>query len=390
MTTSGDGPYRLARPAYGEAGLADVLPGALAALGVTGMPDPLGLATGALAGVDRVAVLLVDGLGWCQVRAAAGYAPALADLVAGRGGVPPRVLTTGFPSTTPTSLVSLGTGAAPGRHGVLGFTVNVPGTDRVLTHIAWRDDPDPARWQPVPSLFDRATAAGVATTVVASGTFRGSGLTVATWGRPRYVPASGVEEVAAGMTAALAAGPGLVYGYHGAVDHAGHVYGLASAEWAAAAAEADALVGRLVAALPRGSALLVTADHGMLDVPPGNRLDMAAVPELAAGVRVVAGEARVRYLHAEPGAGPDVLAAWRAVLGDIAWVGTREEAVAEGWYGPVPPQHLARIGDVVAVCRADHAVFATGWEPPTVARLVGLHGGLTRAELEIPLLVARG
>jgi hypothetical protein len=152
----------------------------------------------------------------------------------------------------------------------------------------------------------------------------------------------------------------------------------------------DALVERLLGVLTPGAALVVTADHGMLDVPAGNRVDIAAVPELSAGVRVVAGEARVRYLHAEPGAERDVLAAWRDLLGATAWVGTRAEAVAQGWYGHVPPEHLARIGDVVAVCRTDHAVLASGWEPPGVARLVGMHGGLTRAELEIPLLVARG
>ena len=134
-------------PGYGRASLAEVLPGVLAALGVPGLPDPLGLA-GALAGVRRVAVLLVDGLGYHQLGTAAPAAPTLAEVAAGRLGTL-RELTCGFPSTTPTSLVTLGTGAVPGAHGILGFTVNVPGTARVLTHIDWGRDPDPLVWQPV-------------------------------------------------------------------------------------------------------------------------------------------------------------------------------------------------------------------------------------------------
>lgn len=129
------GPLRQVRPDYFGGSLADVMPSALAVLGVDRV-DPLGL-TAPLAGVRRIAVLLVDGLGWYQLPTAAPHAPTLTDLAARFG----RPLTCGFPSTTPTSLVSLGTGAAPGAHGVLGFHVNVPGTDRVLTHIDWPGSP---------------------------------------------------------------------------------------------------------------------------------------------------------------------------------------------------------------------------------------------------------
>src|SRR2546429_2610320 len=127
---------KVIRPRYGDASLADVIPGVLSALGLPGVADPLGLAAGPLAGVRRVAVLLVDGLGRYQLPLAAPYAPALTDVATGRLGAA-RVITSGFPSTTPVSLVSVGTGVPPGAHGVLGFNVRVPGTDRVLSHIQW-------------------------------------------------------------------------------------------------------------------------------------------------------------------------------------------------------------------------------------------------------------
>ncbi|PZG16769.1 alkaline phosphatase family protein [Micromonospora craterilacus] len=380
-------PLEIVAPGYGGGSLADVLPSALAVLGVPGAGDPLGL-TAALPGVRRIAVLLVDGLGWHQIPTAAPYAPTLAGLVATAG----RPLTCGFPSTTPTSLVTLGTGAAPGAHGVLGFTLRVPGTDRVLNHIDWADDPQPLRWQPVPTQLERARAAGVAVTVVSRPEFGGTGLTLAANRGGDYRGAAGVDALAATMLAALAAGPGptLVSGYHPDVDRNGHLSGVDSVPWRAAVAEVDALLARLVDGLPADAALLVTADHGQLDVPAGHRFDLDTDPRLRAGVRVVAGEPRVRYLHVAPGATADVVAAWSGVLGAAARVLTRAEAVATGWFGPVPEEHLGRLGDVVVICNDTYAVMASRSESPLLSRLVAFHGADTAAEMTIPLLVLRG
>ncbi|PZV98091.1 Type I phosphodiesterase / nucleotide pyrophosphatase [Micromonospora phaseoli] len=380
-------PLEVVAPAYGGGSLADVLPSALAVLGVPGATDLLEL-TAELSGVRRIAVLLVDGLGWYQIPTAAPYAPTLTGLTAAAG----RPLTCGFPSTTPTSLVTLGTGAPPGAHGVLGFTLRVPGTERVLNHIEWVDDPPPLRWQPVTTALQRARAAGVAVTVVSRPEFGGTGLTLAANRGGDYRGAAGVDAVAAAMLTALTAGSGptLVSGYHPDVDRHGHLSGVDSLPWRVAVTELDGLLARLVDGLPPDAALLVTADHGQLDVPDGHRFDLDTDPRLLDGVRVVAGEPRVRYLHVAPGATADVAAAWSGVLGAAARVLTRAEAVATGWYGPVATEHLGRIGDVVVVCNDTYAVMASRSDPPAVSRLVAFHGADTATEMTIPLLVVRG
>ena len=379
------------RPEYGAASLADVMPGVLAALGVAGAADPLDLAGRELSDVDRVAVLLVDGLGHHVLPLAARHAPVLAQLAT--GGLPgssARAITTGFPSTTPTSLASLGTGAAPGGHGLVGFFLNVPGTDRVLNHIDWSNDPDPLRWQPLSTQFDLAAAAGVTAIVAGHPNLAGSGLTTAAYRGGLYVPAARADTLADVMLRCLRSpAPAVVYGYVPDVDKAGHLFGVDSPEWTEAIRLVDALLDRLVSQLPPRSALVVTADHGQLNVPAANRFDLDRDPALSAGVRIVAGEARVRYLHTVDGARDDVVAAWRETLGDAAWVVTRDEAVAEGWFGPVAEQHLQRIGDVVAACHADHVVLATLHDPPLAAALVAFHGSATELEMRIPLLVAR-
>jgi len=147
------------------------------------------------------------------------------------------------------------------------------------------------------------------------------------------------------------------------------------------------VLDRIVHRLPAHSALMVVADHDQLNIPAGHRYDLAADARLRAGVTGVAGEPRVRYLYAAEGARDDVVASWREVLGGDAWVVTRDQAVADGWYGPVPPGHLDRIGEVVVICRGRTVALATGWEPPTVGRLVGYHGSVTAAELTVPLLI---
>ena len=368
--------------------ICDVLPAAAALLGAPRAVDGLGLA-GSAGPVDRVAVVLVDGMGWHQLPELAPDAPLLASVLAGDAGRL-RELTCPFPSTTPSSLVSLGTGARPGEHGILGFTLNVPDTDRVLNHIMWRDDPPPAAWQPLPTWFQRLRRSGIGARAVLPAPFIGSGLTDAAYRGADFRPTQPPDDYAAELAGELNAAPGLVYGYTAALDTAAHLFGIGSERWHGAASRVDALLSRLVETLPPNAVLLVTADHGGLNVPPDARVDLDTDPRLGEGVRVVAGDPRVRYLHTEPGAAADVRAAWSEALDGRAHVYGRDEAVATGMFGPVNPAHLARIGDVVVVCTGDTAVLATDREPPEAARLIGFHGAASPVEMAIPLIAWHG
>jgi hypothetical protein len=382
-------PPDLAVPPYGASTLADVLPGAAAALGVPvergDLPvDPLDI-TAALGGARRVLVLLVDGLGADLVRAHGDLAPTLAGLM-----TPVGDLSAPCPSTTPVSLATLGTGLPPGSHGILGFVTDIPGTDRTLNHVQWADDPDPDAWQPRRTVFEQAVTAGVAATAVGPYAYAGSGLTRAVYRGAAYTGAVSHGDLCALALRSLAATPrALVYGYIPELDLTGHVRGVDSPSWRAQLTLIDRIVEQLVAGLPDDAALLVTADHGMLDVPADFRFDLDQEPALTDGVRVLAGEPRARYVHATPGAEADVLAGWREALGDRAWVASRDEAVGSGVFGPVDDALAARIGDVVALARGNWALVTPEREPGP-SRLAAYHGSLTATELAIPLLMARG
>ncbi|HEV7825792.1 MAG TPA: nucleotide pyrophosphatase/phosphodiesterase family protein [Mycobacteriales bacterium] len=371
-------------PAYGSASLADLGSSVGALLGVPRATDVLGLA-GRTGPVRRVCVLLVDGLGADLLAAHPEQAPFLSSLAAAGG-----VLTAGFPATTATSLGSIGTGLAPGAHGILGYLVAVPGTGALMNSLRWNADVDPRAWQPRETVFERAAAAGVTVRHVGPGFHNGTGLTTAVFRGAEYRPAESPGEVAA--LAGRAARDGdraLVYAYHGDLDRAGHVFGCASDAWRFQLRHVDLLAESIAAALPPDAVLLVTADHGMVDIAPRHRVDVDRTPELRAGVALLGGEARARHVYALPGAAGDVLDAWTATLGDRMWVASREQAVADGWFGPaVSPEMLPRIGDVVAAAHGDVAVVAGAAEPLESA-LVGLHGSMTPAEQRVPLLLAR-
>ncbi len=371
-------PMSLNPPPYGNGTLPDLGCSLLASLRVPGEPDVLGLPR-----ADRVCLLVVDGLGWELLREHQAAAPFLSELAATGGPI-----SAGFPSTTVTSLSSLGTGQPPGTHGMLGYQVAIPGEGKLLNALRWDPKVDPVSWQPTPTIFQRATAAGVNASYVGATAFRGSGFTTAFARGARYRGANSLGELAAGAQEALRSGAGdrsLAVVYHGHLDGTGHAHGIASDAWRYELAHVDKLAEQLATGMPEGSVLHVTADHGMVDVGHDDRVDVDAVPALREGVALLGGEARARHLYAEPGAAGDVLAAWRELLGDRVCVLSRDDAIGHGWFGKVVPEFEPRIGDVVAAPYGPTAVVATKAEPRESA-LVGMHGSLTQDEQHVPLL----
>jgi hypothetical protein len=137
--------------------------------------------------------------------------------------------------------------------------------------------------------------------------------------------------------------------------------------------------------VPSDTAVYITADHGMVDAPHALRIDLAYDPELSAGVRHVGGEARALQLYCEDGAAADVLATWRERVAERAWIRSREEAVREGWFGPVSEVNLPRVGDIIVAMRQNFAIVDSRRARPQLLALLGLHGSLTQDESAVPL-----
>lgn len=361
--------------------LADVLPAVAVSLGVPTPPDRPAPRL-SFPPARRAVTVLVDGLGHDLLVRRAGHAPFLRSLLPTTRRVP-----AGFPSTTATSMGTFGTGLAAGVHGLVGYEALVPGEDRLLNELSWEDGPDPFRWQPHETVFERVARAGVAVTRTGPAFFDGSGLTNAALRGGRFVAAESLAaRVDATITAVRATPRALVHLYWGELDKVGHVLGCGSWQWGDELEAVDRELARLAATLPRDCSLTVTADHGMVDVPLHERVDVAEDPRLASGVRHVSLEFRAPQLWTAPGAEADVRAAWTEVLGDRARVVSREEAVAAGWFGAVDPAMLPRIGDVVVVTHGSFAVVDSRRARPELLALVGLHGALSGDEVAVPVV----
>ncbi len=369
-------------PSYGESSLPDLSASIIASMTRDSTGNVLNLPE-----ASRVCLVVIDGLGLELIRANQAAAPFLAELAFNS-----RPLTAGFPSTTVTSLASLGTGLVPAVHGMLGYQVAIPGTDRLLNGLRWPDDIDPVGWQPHPTIFERAQAAGIAPVHIAAKAYASSGLTRAALRGARYRGADSLGPLAALSADALAESDRtLVLAYYGALDSGGHEYGVGSPAWVFQLSHVDRMAEQLATSLPHGTVMYLTADHGMVNVGPDDRIDLdGSASGLRDGVALIGGEPRVRHVYTHPGAAADVLATWRETLGEHAWVVSREEALKHGWFGPpgesgADEAMTARIGDVVAACAGTCAIVTPSAEPFGSA-LVGMHGSLTQAEQLVPML----
>jgi hypothetical protein len=371
-------------PPYGAGTLADVGPSLLAALGVPDETNGLGLAP-----LQRACLFVVDGLGWMQLQANPDAAPFLTAMSGGP-------IVAGFPSTTVSSLASLGTGVPPGEHGLTGYSTYVDDIDQVVNWLAWRpvgeggdlrDRLVPEVVQPSSTVWERADAAGIATTICTYDHFADTGLTRAVLRGGRWGGTVAEGDAVARAGDAIDLGHrSLVYVYVSALDLVGHVRGPDTDAWRAQLAIVDRIAAEIADRLPSEATLFVTADHGMVRVPEESKVDADASPMLQSGVRALAGEARMRHVHVQPGATEDVLATWTDTLGAGWHVMRGDDAVAAGLFGPVvTPGARRRIGDVIAIALGDGGVVERR-RLPRLSAMPGHHGSVTDEELLVPLL----
>jgi hypothetical protein len=325
---------------------------------------------------EQVVVLVLDGLGWEQFVDHRDHMPTLASFEGGP-------ITTVVPSTTATALTSITTGLTPGEHGLVGYRIDVGGD--VLNVLRWSTSSGDARRKYEPSRVQAfAPFIGRSVPVITKADFDRTGFTDAHLRGARMFGWRAASSVAVTVGEQLRAGEPLVYAYYDGIDKIAHERGF-GAYYEAELRATDDIVAHVRAELGDGAALLVTADHGEVDIGINTRPLAADVLKLT---RYSSGEGRFRWLHAKPGAEGDLLHAATDAHGDVAWVLSRQDVIDAGWLGSVvSPPIAARLGDV-AVIPYEPISFDdpadTGPFP-----LVCRHGSLTSAEMLVPLLGSR-
>ena len=358
--------------------LADVLESCHRA--VLGEENPLGLGR-----VNKAAVLVVDGLGAANLRDRKGHARWLHSAWSTRD----LVADSGFPSTTASALTSLTTGVGAGQHGIVGYTIRDPRSGVMINHLKdWAPHVDPDTWQLRPTIFETAAGQGIPSLALGEARFAGSDFTKAVWRGATFRGVKTLEEQAEAMREFFDGNDrALAYLYWPALDRTGHSQGVASESWTHRLEELDASLEAMSALLRDDEGLVITADHGMIDVPEEHKLIIAEGSPLLQNIAAWGGEPRVPQLYLDtPDALADVHAAWDEGLGGAAKVMTREQLVDEGWLGPLADGVLERVGDITVACIDSLVAYRESTASATSMAMVGQHGSLTAREREIPVI----
>lgn len=356
-------------PRYGDRSLSEVLPSVACALGDTSFANQLGLPT-----ASQTVVIVVDGLGYEQLRRAGDHAPVMARAVTDQAPIDAA-----FPTTTPAGLATLTLGLTPGLHGFVGATFELPDFERVINPLHWDDDPSPIAVQPEPNLFSQFS--GIDVRSHGPEAFAESGMTKRLLNTA--IPCGYDSFHARRIDVAERR---LDYVYLPQLDKVGHVDGPNTPAWNQCLRGIDNIVRDVQRRLPASATLIVTSDHGMVAVPDARRIDIDA-PMFTTGVRLIAGEPRMRHVYTQDVDG--VLDRWSTALHEQADVLTRAQALAMGLFGDADDVLSERIGDVIAIARENWSM-ASRLVDPRVSGLRGLHGALTDEELLVPALVLHG
>ena len=347
-------------------------------LSVQRKPNPLTFRS-----AKRIVCILVDGLGAENILQRSGHAPWLSAQI--KSGA---VSHAGFPSTTSANIASFATGLTPGEHGLIGHQVFDRFFDEKINLLTgWNERTDPAIWQPNQTVSEMAFEAGISCNVIGHEEYRSTGYTSATMRKAEYIAAESMaDRFDAARSILNAAGESITYLYIPELDKYGHRNGWQSAGWANLLEELDGHLAKLAATLPKDCAMVVTADHGMIDSDLEQRLVIDAAVEQGGLLEWFGGDTRVAYLYLKDPSAADAMqqsletqsAFYQAVL--------TKDAIEANWFGPVGQLASQRLPEVVLLARSNFTLFHSVYSKKRSIEMIAHHGGLSSNELRIPLI----
>jgi predicted AlkP superfamily pyrophosphatase or phosphodiesterase len=326
-----------------------------------------------LASAKQIVLLVIDGLGWQQLQDHKAMAPVLSTFDGGP-------ITCVAPSSTASGMMSIVTGRSPAVHGIAGYQLAVG--DQLLNILKWRTREgdalatiDPLQFQVQPPFAANRVP------VVSRKHFAGTGFSTAMFRDSPINGYSALSGLPVEVWKLANSGEQFIFAYYDGLDTVAHAHGLGE-HYDAELYTVDRLVRDLQAGLPAGCALVVTSEHGQVQV--GGR-NVSIDDDVQAMVTRYSGEGRFRWLHTSQDRVEALAATCRERFGELAWVMTRDEAVATGMFGgPLPDWVASRLGDVALIARE-----AVSFRDPThdhENQMQCRHGSLTAAEMYVPLL----
>ena len=349
-----------------------------ALLALDGNPNPLSLSPRA-----SYAVILVDGLGVANIKAAGGHAGFLNQKLANS-----KSLYSGFPTTTATSLASLATGKQSGEHAFIGYRVfdrSISKPINLLNDLG--AELPPRKYQELKTISEQGVELGKRVLTVGPGEYEGSGFTQATMPASKYLPAKSFEDRFEIARSELAIPGTLVYLYLPELDQLAHRFGTSSPKWLNAIEELDSVIGRFAKSIPKTAGAILTADHGVIDVPKESHVYLDDYESLK-DILMIGGDPRVGFVYFDPSVD---LAQKResieAELGYLVDVASVQDLVEAGWYQPLSKAAISLAPDLILLPKSNRVIYHRAFAKAKSMEMIGQHGGMTKPEWEVPLLI---
>ncbi len=352
----------------------------------------------------RVVLLIIDAFGWNLLQKERDNLPGFMRQADVEGQI-----TSIFPSTTVAALSSLWTGFAPAQHGMVGLNLFMPQYAVTMQTLAFTPAfdkyPDAlikAGLEPEEFLHGPGFAQQLLTYGVPTYAFKGREIVHSALSKMhgRGVAADKGVVTAADMFVQMRelleekAGESLfVSAYWPTIDTLSHVWGwdhaaVAAELWAILAQLEREFLDRLSPAARRDTVFLLVADHGQIHTPAAQQIYLEDHPVLQGMLFMTpAGEPRTVYLYVKHGRQADVLAYINDNLGHAMAPIPAQTALSAGLLGPEPfaPTTAERLGDVLVAMRSGYVLLLEK-QRESARKMIGRHGGMTAAEMQVPWL----
>jgi hypothetical protein len=348
-----------------------------ALLALDGKQNPLSLTP-----KQSYAVILVDGLGVSNIKAAGGHAGFLNQKLANS-----KTLFSGFPTTTATSLASFATGKQSGEHAFIGYRVFDCQSSRAINLLNdLGTDLPPRKYQDLETISERGAALGKRMLTIGPAEYEASGFTQATMPASQYLPAKSLEDRFEIAVSELAKPGSLIYLYIPELDQLAHRFGTSSQKWLNTIEELDSVIGRFAKLLPKSAGAILTADHGVIDVPKTSHIYLDEYESMQ-NLLMIGGDPRVGFAYFESNVDLELKRAnVEAELGSLVDLASVQELVDAGWYQPLTPTASALAPDLILLPKGERVVYHRDFAKPKSLVMIGQHGGMSKAEWEVPLI----
>jgi predicted AlkP superfamily pyrophosphatase or phosphodiesterase len=356
--------------------LSDVFISALGSM--TGIDNRLGLRK-----VDLGCVVMVDGLGVENITFAAGHMKFL-------GKQSLNAIRCAFPSTTASSLVSFATGDRPGVHNFVGYQVQK--NDEPLNLLTGLTPNDAKALQRRVTVSEKARASGLECYFIGPPEYENSGFTNATMRDATYVAEKEISKrVSRAVELLKTQKRCLIYLYIPELDQTAHRHGSRSMQWLQRAEDVDSELSRLVDEAPKRAGILVTADHGIVDVPTTNHIYLDDLDFDWAVVQSVGGDPRSRFLYlTEPSLTSSVRQSLTDELGADVHVCEVQDLVDSGWLANPTAEARSLLPQLFLIAKTAVAIYHRSFSKPQSMKMIGQHGSISDAETRVPLVKLNG